>query len=88
MLTMPLEKLDNKANGLKKHMDDLGIEEYAQVQIEDSYSEVGGGSLPLEKLPTRCVVLSLKEMSIHRFEDNLRNLGGIIRRENSGNEEA
>lgn len=74
MLTMPLEKLNNKANAFKKCIDDLGIDQYAQVQIENSYSEVGGGSLPLEKLPTRCVVLSLKEMSIHRFEDNLRNL--------------
>lgn len=74
MLTMPLEKLNNKANAFKKCIDDLRIEEYAQVQIEDSYSEVGGGSLPLEKLSTRCVVLALNKMSIHRFEDNLRNL--------------
>ena len=38
----------------------------------DEFSEVGGGSLPLEKLPTKCLTLFPKEMSVSKLEKSLR----------------
>ncbi|MFA5576539.1 MAG: L-seryl-tRNA(Sec) selenium transferase [Tissierellaceae bacterium] len=72
MLTMDLEEIEGKAQGLYQRIAD-GIEDPGlSVDIEDSFSEVGGGSLPLEKLPTKCLVLSLEGMSTQSFENNLR----------------
>ncbi len=34
---------------------------------------MGGGSLPLEKLETKCIRISLEGLSIAEFEEHLRN---------------
>ena len=72
MLTISMENLNNKANTLLKRIE-AGIElENMDLEIKDDFSEVGGGSLPLEKLPTKCVVLTLKNSSTQEFENMLR----------------
>ncbi len=43
-----------------------------QSRIVDDYSEVGGGSLPLEKIWTKCIMLTLKSLSVSEFERKLR----------------
>lgn len=72
MLTMTMEELNKKSEDLlikiNKSIDSLDIE----LSIEDDYSEVGGGSLPLEKLPTKCIVINIKNHSTQEFENNLR----------------
>lgn len=72
MLTMTMEELNKKSEDLllkiNKNIDSLDIE----LSIEDDYSEVGGGSLPLEKLPTKCIVINIKNHSTQEFENNLR----------------
>jgi len=72
MLTMDLEEIEGKAQGLYQRIADGMEDPGLSVDIEDSFSEVGGGSLPLEKLPTKCLVLSLEGMSTQSFEYNLR----------------
>jgi L-seryl-tRNA(Ser) seleniumtransferase len=72
MLTMDIEEIDRMAHKLKEALEDLNLEEYIDISIVDSYSEVGGGSLPLEKLASKCVVLNLKDISTQSFEDKLR----------------
>lgn len=72
MLTISLEGINSKAIELKGLIDSNITSDYLQVEIEDSYSEVGGGSLPLEKMPTKCVVLSIIGKSTQGFENNLR----------------
>ncbi len=72
MLTIPLDVLNRKAESLKKSIEDNISTKYIEANIEDSYSEVGGGSLPTERIPTRCVVLDIKTISINSFEENLR----------------
>lgn len=74
MLSISLERLEDKAKELKELLDREIKDEKVNIVIEDSYSEVGGGSLPLEKLPTKCVVLSLDDLSIQELENNLRKL--------------
>ena len=72
MLTMPIEELERKAedllNKINKSIDNKSIE----CSILDDYSEVGGGSLPLEKLGTKCLVIKLKNKSTQEFENKLR----------------
>lgn len=72
MLSMTLEELNKKSKELldkiNKNIDSLDID----LSIEDDYSEVGGGSLPLEKLATKCIVINIKNHSTQEFENNLR----------------
>jgi len=74
MLTLNEKEINKKAellyNILKKEID----YEDVNIEIVDDYSEVGGGSLPIEKLPTKCVTISLEELSISSLERELRHL--------------
>lgn len=69
MITMPIEKIEKKAQDLEKVLKDLNLD--IDIKIQDSYSEVGGGSLPLTKLDTKCLVLSL-DKGIDQLERRLR----------------
>ncbi|MBU5440003.1 L-seryl-tRNA(Sec) selenium transferase [Tissierella sp. MSJ-40] len=72
MLTMGIEEIENKANKLLRKITDNIKDENFKVDVENNYSEVGGGSLPLEKLPTKCIVITLDNLSTQEFENNLR----------------
>lgn len=72
MLTASLDKINEKAVRLERLVKENIDNKKIRYEIKDAFSEVGGGSLPLEKIPTKCLVLSLENMSIQRFEDNLR----------------
>jgi len=72
MLSMSLDELDFRAqrlyDGLTRRIED----ERCKVKIVDDYSEVGGGSLPLERIPTKCIMISLNDMDVNKFEKFLR----------------
>ncbi|WP_077368035.1 L-seryl-tRNA(Sec) selenium transferase [Anaerosalibacter sp. Marseille-P3206] len=72
MLTITLDQLESKANSLKEVLCRDVDSDHLEVEVVDDTSEVGGGSLPLEKLPTKCVTLSPKMVSSSQFEKNLR----------------
>jgi len=42
------------------------------IGISNDYSEVGGGALPLEKLPTHAITIKAKNISSSQLEDRLR----------------
>lgn len=71
MLTISLDELEDKAKRLKDILYNE-LDNKIEIEIVDEFSEVGGGSLPLEKLPTKCLTLFPKEMSVSKFEKNLR----------------
>lgn len=71
MLTISLDELEDKAKRLKDILCNE-VDNKIEIEIVDELSEVGGGSLPLEKLPTKCLTLYPKEMSVSKFERNLR----------------
>lgn len=71
MLTISLDELEDKAVRLKDILCNE-VDNKIEIEIVDELSEVGGGSLPLEKLPTKCLTLYPKEMSVSKFERNLR----------------
>ena len=73
MLTMSIEKLGRKAEILRDEIERRIIDDDYKIEIEDDFSEVGGGSLPLEKLATKCIVLSSNGQSVQEIENRLRN---------------
>lgn len=44
----------------------------AQVEIEDSLSQIGGGSLPAERIKSKCVAIMPKNISTASLEEKLR----------------
>lgn len=72
MLTMSLEEINNRALKLKRKITRRIKDDSIEVNIEDTYSEVGGGSLPLEKLASKSIAISLRNLSCQEFENNLR----------------
>jgi L-seryl-tRNA(Ser) seleniumtransferase len=72
MLTMSIDELEDNAYKLKDCIEKKISNLEFRISIEDEFSEVGGGSLPTEKLPTKCLVLDLLNMSVASFERRLR----------------
>ncbi len=72
MLTMAVEEMQNRALELYGMIEEKITDNILDFQISDSYSEVGGGSLPLAKLPSKCIVFSSDRCSIDVIERLLR----------------
>lgn len=74
MISMGIDEIDEKAQKLKELISKAKLKNISHMEILDDFSQVGGGSLPLERLKTRCLVLNLENISIQKFERELRNL--------------
>jgi L-seryl-tRNA(Ser) seleniumtransferase len=72
MLSISIDELEDKAKRLYEMLNKNINCEKCKIEIVDDYSEVGGGSLPLEKIPTKCIRLSLMDLSVAEFEKHLR----------------
>ncbi len=73
MLSMTMDELNENSKKLYNILKENITEECINMEIVDDYSEVGGGSLPLEKIPTKCIRINLEEnYSITKFERGLR----------------
>lgn len=70
MLSYTQEELRNKAEDLRKALVNIGGD--LEVQIEEGYSEVGGGSLPMTRLDTYLVSVTSKEHSETEMQTHLR----------------
>ncbi|MCG8540040.1 MAG: L-seryl-tRNA(Sec) selenium transferase [Clostridia bacterium] len=70
MLTMNREKIHEKARALLGRISE-NLNAMDATLIE-GYSQVGGGAMPLEKLPTYLISLSSNRMSAQDIEDALR----------------
>lgn len=71
MLTLPVEELERKANKLASML--IEFQSYCQIQVEKGYSQVGGGSLPLEEIETRLISIIPKFTSVNCMDERLRN---------------
>lgn len=69
MLTASKESLREKAHDLYDFLKDIKT---LNIDLVETESEVGGGSLPLEKLPSYALALSSEEISDSRLEAYLR----------------
>ncbi|MDF2839447.1 MAG: L-seryl-tRNA(Sec) selenium transferase [Clostridia bacterium] len=71
MLTIGKEELNKKAKKLyNKLLNKIG--DQCSLAVIDELSEVGGGSMPMHKLPTKAVAVSAPGLSIDRLEEALR----------------
>lgn len=72
MISMSLDELNYKAQRLYDGLINSIKDNSCSFKIVDDYSEVGGGSLPLERIPTKAIKISLDGVSINQFEKALR----------------
>ncbi|MCJ7829961.1 MAG: L-seryl-tRNA(Sec) selenium transferase, partial [Desulfobacterales bacterium] len=70
MLTLPREHVARGARTLARML--AAIDTRIRVSVVDATSRAGGGSLPLLKLPTRCVAVEIEGLSAHAIETFLR----------------
>ncbi|MDI6617393.1 MAG: L-seryl-tRNA(Sec) selenium transferase [Clostridiales bacterium] len=72
MITLSADELEKKAVKLL-NMIKNSAGDYADLSIMREYSEVGGGSMPLENLPTFAVSIKPLNITINELEKGLRN---------------
>lgn len=70
-LTAPIELLAGRAQSLVELMGPVAREAFTP-QIEEGQAEAGGGSLPGTFIPTRCVTLRPRSISVQSMEEKLR----------------
>ncbi len=72
LLTMPLDEIEKRAEFMLKEIDSIKDKNSLEFEIIDDYSKVGGGSMPLEEIPTKCIIIFSVDKSITRLEEKLR----------------
>lgn len=72
MITKDIKELELIANLLYEKI--KSIHNSADIQIEDCLSQIGGGSLPLERIKSKCVSIKPKNITTALFEKKLRYL--------------
>jgi L-seryl-tRNA(Ser) seleniumtransferase len=70
MLSLSTEQLMKRAERLIGLLS--GIDRYCRLSIERGYSQVGGGSLPLEQIDTVLVCIDPFEISVNDLDQRLR----------------
>ncbi|SNS34444.1 L-seryl-tRNA(Sec) selenium transferase [Anaerovirgula multivorans] len=70
MLTETKESISKRADELYAILKENNVD--FSIEIKDDYSQVGGGSLPLEKLPTKVIAIKHDNLSVSKLEESLR----------------
>ncbi|MGQ9647026.1 MAG: L-seryl-tRNA(Sec) selenium transferase [Thermodesulfobacteriota bacterium] len=70
MLGFDLSKLKRRARRLSKRLSQAP--QQAQVAIREDVSQVGGGALPLQNLPTMVLTIKPHNLSVNSLEESLR----------------
>ncbi|AOY76883.1 L-seryl-tRNA(Sec) selenium transferase [Clostridium formicaceticum] len=68
MLTESVASLQKRAQQLYDILANLDL----PMEIKEDFSQVGGGSLPLEKLPTKVIAIKPMHLSVSKLEEKLR----------------
>ncbi|MCR1900240.1 L-seryl-tRNA(Sec) selenium transferase [Irregularibacter muris] len=71
MLTIDKDELYQKAQVLKEEIIRTVGKDFT-VKVEQSFSQVGGGAMPLEQLPTYVVSLQSPKFTVNQLEEKLR----------------
>ncbi len=70
MITEGIEEIHKRAITLLNRIEAENLQ--IDIEINDDYSQVGGGSLPLEKLPTKVLQITSSKLSVNQLEEGLR----------------
>jgi L-seryl-tRNA(Ser) seleniumtransferase len=71
MLTCPAGELERRAKRFQRKVI-KELSSVCQVNLKEDVSQVGGGALPLQDLPTRVIVLRPLQISAAKLEERLR----------------
>lgn len=72
MLTLPLAHIESKAKTLAKMLENIS-DTRLSVDLIDTSSRPGGGSLPLLTLPSKGVGVKVRGISANALEEQMRN---------------
>ena len=72
MITKPLEEIKKDAQSLSRMLKRANLP--AKIDIVPCESQIGGGSLPLERIPSMAVTIRPEKISVPEFEERLRHL--------------
>ena len=72
MITKPLEEVEKEARELAGMLKDAHLP--AEIKAERCESQIGGGSLPLERIPSMAVSVHPEKISVPELEERLRHL--------------
>ncbi len=70
MLTYKIEELQEKADILLNKIKTLNLD--GNINVEDGFSQVGGGSMPLETIKTKVIAITPNNMNVSVLEKILR----------------
>ncbi len=70
MITKSFEEVSKEAESLKAYLEGLDLK--ADLAIETCESQIGGGSLPLERIPSKAVTIKPKTISTAELEERMR----------------
>lgn len=70
LITKDIKEIEENAIKLYEKLN--VIKDMAKVEIEDCLSQIGGGSLPTERIKSKCVTILPKNMSTAALEEKLR----------------
>lgn len=77
MLTMPINEIIEKAESLKNKLETIDDYRFS-YKIVDVYSQVGGGAMPLERIPSFAIEITSETVSVNKVEKKLRKLNTPI----------
>ncbi|MGN0403745.1 MAG: L-seryl-tRNA(Sec) selenium transferase [Bariatricus sp.] len=72
MITETEEEVAHRAQNLKRMLKRAGLA--AEFGLEKCESQIGGGSLPLERIPSMAVTIKPEKMSVPQLEEKMRHL--------------
>ena len=72
MITEPLDEVARRARSLARTIRSTDI--LAKVDVVSCESQIGGGSLPMERIPSMAVAIHPKHESVAALEDQMRHL--------------
>ncbi len=70
MITKSFDVVKKEAQRLKRLLGRLGLD--AEIELEECCSQIGGGSLPLERIPSMAVTIKPIQMSTAELEEQMR----------------
>lgn len=72
MITEPLEDVEKRARLLARRMRAAHLP--ANIEVKPCESQIGGGSLPLERIPSMAVMIRPEKISVTELEERMRRL--------------
>ena len=70
LITKDLKEIEKNANALFNKIENL--KNVADINVEDTFSQIGGGSLPAERIKSKSVTIMPKNISTQSLEAKLR----------------